>query len=298
MRIPSHRSNMRVLVLGATGLLGTRLVPVLSSRWPTVTHARSGGAARAVDLTDCAATSALLDAVQPSVIVNLAALTSVDACEDNPQHAYLANVKTVENVVEWIDRRGRGCHLLHISTDQVYDGPGPHAEDEVTIVNTYGFSKYAAELAALRVQATVLRTNFFGRSNREGRESLSDWLIRSLREETPIQVFEDVMFSPLGLGTLVKMIVCIADEKPLGVFNLGAADGMSKADFAFAFAETMGIAEHRMIRAKLCGSGVLRAKRPTDMRMDSSRIEHALKVRMPELLQEIESTVLEYRNVR
>lgn len=297
MTIPNDRSNVRVLVLGATGLLGTRLVPALSSRWPTVTHARSGGAAQTVDLTDCAATSALLEAVQPSLVVNLAALTSVDACEDNPQHAYLVNVKAVENVVAWIERRGRGCHLLHVSTDQVYDGPGPHAENEVTIVNTYGFSKYAAELAALRVQATVLRTNFFGRSNREGRESLSDWLIRSLREGSPIQVFDDVMFSPLGLGTLVEMIVRIADEKPLGVFNLGAADGMSKADFAFAFAETMGIAVHRMTRIKSGDSGLLRAKRPTDMRMDSSRIEHALKVRLPGLLQEIKSTVLEYRDV-
>ena len=285
-----------VLVLGATGLLGARLVPVFSAHWTTVTHARSGGADRIADLADREATANMLSTLRPGLIVNLAALTNVDACEDDPQKAYLGNVKVVENIAAWMESTNTRCHLLHISTDQVYDGKGPHVEEDVTLVNTYGFSKYAGELAALRVGATVLRTNFFGRSTKPGRESLSDWLARSLRARTPIQVFDDVLFSPLGLNTLVDMIARAAQAAPPGVFNLGATDGMSKADFAFAFAAALGIERPAMQRATSFASKLLRARRPTDMRMDSRRFEQLLGVRMPSLRQEIESTALEYRN--
>ncbi len=297
MNAPRPGPDAPVLVLGATGLLGTRLVPAMAARWDTVTHARSGGALRTADLADPAATARMLDEVRPGLVVNLAALTSVDLCEYEPQKAYLANVKAVENVAAWMGSRDTGCHLIHISTDQVYDGPGPHAEDGVTLVNIYGFSKYAGELAALRAGATVLRTNFFGRSARPGRESFSDWLARSLRAGTPIQVFDDVLFSPLGLETLVSVILRVAAARPPGVFNLGTADGLSKADFAFAFAAALGIARPTMARAASAGSGLLRAKRPSDMRMDSRRIERVLGIRLPSLREEIESTAKEYRDV-
>ena len=284
------------LVLGATGLLGTRLVPALAAECETVTHARSVGANYSADLADSHVTAQMLDAVRPSLIINLAALADVDLCQEQPQQAYLANVKSIENVVAWMQARDAQCHLLHISTDQVYDGPGPHVENNVTIVNTYGLSKYAGELAALSVGATVLRTNFFGRSARPGRESLSDWLSRCLLAGAPISVFDDVLFSPLSLGTLVHMILRTARIQPRGVFNLGAADGMSKADFAFAFAAALGVHQPAMKRTSSRVFRPLSAVRPLDMRMNSRRIEVALGVRMPRLQQEIESTAIEYRD--
>ncbi len=129
----------------------------------------------------------MLDACVPDVIINLAALTNVDTCEAKPQQAYLLNVKVVENLVDWIRLRGlsdrAGCHLVHVSSDQVYDVTetevGPHTEDSVTVANIYAFSKIASELAALQAYACVLRTNFFGKSAREGRASFSDWLAKS-----------------------------------------------------------------------------------------------------------------------
>lgn len=284
------------LVLGATGLLGTRLVPALAAECETVTHARSVGANYSADLADSHVTAQMLDAVRPSLIINLAALTDVDLCQEQPQQAYLANVRSIENVVAWMRARDAQCHLLHISTDQVYDGLGPHTENNVTIVNTYGLSKYAGELTALSVGATVLRTNFFGRSARPGRESLSDWLSRCLLSGTPISVFDDVLFSPLSLGTLVHMILRTARIRPRGVFNLGAADGMSKADFAFAFAAALGVHQPAMKRTSSRVFRPLSAVRPLDMRMNSRRIEVALGVRMPRLQQEIESTAIEYRD--
>src|SRR5262249_39616332 len=135
------------------------------------------------DLTDAREVSAALDPVSPEVIVNLAALTDVDECERAPDAAYRANTRIVMNLVRWIDGQpGQPCHLVQVSTDQVYDGAGPHREDDVSLTNYYAFSKYSGELAAALVESTVLRTNFFGRSGRAGRSSISDWLYSSLTD--------------------------------------------------------------------------------------------------------------------
>src|SRR5256885_13003403 len=79
----------------------------------------------------------------PDVVVNLAGLTDVDECERKPQLAYLTNVRIVENLGQWIRDGGNKSYLVQVSTDQVYDGPGPHKEHDVTLGNYYGFSKYA-----------------------------------------------------------------------------------------------------------------------------------------------------------
>ena len=191
---------MKVLVTGAHGLLGSTLVPYLCSRgYEVVSCFRTGGDVGA-DLTDAAQVSAVLGQVAPDGIVNLAAKTSVDECERRPQLAYLTKVRIVENLAKWMRESGGSCHMIQISTDQVYDGAGPHEEGDITLTNYYGFSKYAGELAVATVSSTVLRTNFFGLSHCEKRQSLTDWIFRSLSrtDGESIQVFDDVIFSPLS----------------------------------------------------------------------------------------------------
>lgn len=287
----------QVLVLGATGLLGTRLVPALAARNAVQTHSRHGGGSQHFsELSDAVQARDLLDRVQPSVIVNLAALTNVDVCQAQPQLAFLANVKLVENIAAWMQSASQPCHLVHISTDHVYDGAGPHTESDERIVNFYALSKYAGEVAARTVPSTVLRTNFFGRSDQPGRASLTDWLAQSLRADTPIDVFDDVMFSPLNLQTLVDLICTVVARRPVGLFNLGASQGMSKADFAFSFASALGFAGSNMTRLPVARSPTPRVPRPTDMRMDCSRIEQALAIRLPDLSSQIAGVAMEYSN--
>ncbi len=280
---------MRILVFGGSGLLGSSLVPYLRlCGHEVLSVARVGEGGVRVDLTKSSQVNTLLDKTMPEVIVNLAALTNVDECERNPQRAYMTNVRIVENLSKWMQGKGNACHLIQISTDQVYDGVGSHAEDDITLSNIYGFSKYAGELVAASVSSTIVRTNFFGPSQCPSRSSLSDWLAQSLKQGESITVFDDVRFTPLSLCRLVELLEQLIVRKQQGVFNLGSREGMSKADFAFILAEVLGLSNKNMTRGT-SDKIRLTAYRPKDMCMDSSYFEKIFDVRLPTLLEEIKS---------
>jgi dTDP-4-dehydrorhamnose reductase len=284
---------MKLLVLGASGMLGASLVPALGAREHMVTpHGRRGPGLKTADLGDAAQARELLLEVRPEAAINLVGLTDVDLCESQPQLAWLANVRTAENIAAAC--KEVDCHFVHISTDQVYDGEPPRTEDQACPGNYYGITKYAGELAALSVGATVLRTNFFGASRHATRRSLTDWLHAALTEGRPIQVFEDVRFSPLSMATLCGMVERLVHLRPAGLFNLGSREGLSKADFAFAFARAMGLSQRCMTRASVQQTA-LKAWRPKDMRMDSTKIERILAQAMPRLEDEIELAAKDYR---
>ncbi len=286
---------MKILVLGSAGLLGSTLSPFLGSRgYEVKTHSRSEGAQYQADFSDPKEAKKLLEKIRPDVIVNLVGLTDVDLCEAQPNQAYLLNVRTVENIINWIKQEKKSCFMVHISTDQVYDGAKLNTEKLVTLTNYYAFSKYAGELVAATVPSTILRTNFFGRSHCAKRASLTDWLFRSLSNNDSIQVFDDVLFSPLGMSTLAEMIELSIRNKPIGVFNLGSHDGMSKADFAFAFADELDLLTRVMKRTTTDQSTFLKTYRPKDMRMNSVKFENALGVKLPNLRDEIKRVAKEY----
>jgi len=284
-----------VLVTGATGLLGGELVPLLKRCGHNVTRlGRTLAADFNPDLSNYEETARALDQARPEVIINLMALTNVDRCETHPHEAYLQNVKPVENLRAWMLAADQPCHLIQISSDQVYDGMGPHSEVELTIRNQYAMSKLAAELAAEAVPSTALRTNFVGRSLREGRKSFTDWLYGALRGGEAINVFDDVMFSPLRSHTLCSCIERVISDQPLGVFNLGSHDGMSKADFAFAFAAAIGAPTTNLVRNNVSTAPNLVARRPNDMRMQCEKFETRMSLKLPRLIDEIHLLAHDY----
>jgi dTDP-4-dehydrorhamnose reductase len=277
----------RVLVPGGNGMLGSVLVPGLRERGHEVlVLGRSAPPPLAVDLTDGVATHAALQAISPDVIVNLAALTNVDACEQDPGRAFDANARSVQNLAAWVSARRSAAHLVQVSTDQVYDGQGPHREAGVRPINYYAYSKALGEAFATQCGATILRTNMFGRSRCAQRKSLSDWLVERLRSSTPTPVFTDVLFSPLSFETVSRVLCDFVESRIAGTYNLGSRAGMSKADFAFRLAETLGLSTDPLVRG-VSASVALVARRPADMRMDCGLIESRLGVPMPELQAEI-----------
>jgi len=280
--------NDKILVLGSTGLLGSTLVPYLEwCGYRLERHGRSVTTKHNADMSDEVASFKMLNLIKPDVIINLIGLTDVDACEVNPNFAYLGNVRVIENITSWIKKNKSKCHLIQISTDQVYDGQGPHQEKPVTLTNYYAFSKYAGELVATSVQSTILRTNFFGLSHCVKRQSLTDWLYRALSNNDHIHVFDDVLFNPLSMKTLSEMINVVLQSRIVGTYNLGSRGGMSKADFAYSFANALGLQAQNVDRTTTGQVTFLKTYRPKDMRMDCTKFESTFCLTLPSLLDQI-----------
>ncbi len=243
-------------------------------------------------MTDRRQARACFEAARPDVVINLIAFTDVDGCERDPRKAWRLNVLAAQVVADACS--GSGAHVIHLSTDQVYDGPGPHAEESAAPGNCYSITKYAGELAVACAGATALRTNFVGRFVNPKRQGLTDWLYTSLRDDREIPVFEDVLFSPLSIKSLCHYIERILHLRVAGTFNIGSHGGMSKADFAFAFADALGLPA-RCLRRSSIESVPLYAWRPRDMRLDNSRIEAIFGDTMPALADEIILAAEDYR---
>lgn len=285
-----------IFVIGGDGLFGCTLVPVLKFNKRNVkTVSRTNQASDYnVDFSDPVCVNEFLDEHKPATIINLAGLTDVDFCEASPNMSFRANVKVVENIAHWIKDSQSGCHLIHISTDHVYDGHGSHKENDVTITNYYAFSKFAGELAAQLVPSTIYRTNFFGKSFCPKRRSLSDWLFTSLTSGDSIQVFDDVLFNPLSMDTLSEFILQSIDKKPIGLYNLGSRDGFSKADFAYSFSKVLGLDSKNMRRTTTDKVNFLKIYRPKIMLMDCSKFETDFKIVLPTLEEEIIKVARKY----
>ncbi len=290
----------RVIVFGASGLLGSSLVPILKDLgYEVFTQGRFGTVDLCLDSLDSKSIAVILIKYRPMFVINLIAATNVDLCEVQPDIAWQGNVEAVSAIVDGIvvcgDKSGIRPHLVHISTDQVYDGSGHHTEEKIHPINVYGLTKYTGELLASSIGATILRTNFFGRSRCLGRQSFSDWLVNNFLEKNPITLFDDVRFSALHLNTLCKIIAQCMLHRPIGAFNAGCRDAITKADFALKLAKELGISVEN-VRVGLSTDFVFKARRPLNMSLQVSRLERALNIELPTILNEIEQTAEEYLN--
>ena len=145
---------MRILITGSNGLLGSKLLSLLANEPEIELHATSRGRNRnpkgnyeyhKVDLEEEGALHNLFEQEHPDVVIHAAAMTNVDACEQNPEECQIQNVLVTEFVVRACEHFN--CFLVHISTDFIFDGTdGPYAEEAIpNPVSEYGRSKWAAE---------------------------------------------------------------------------------------------------------------------------------------------------------
>ena len=157
------------------------LAPHLSSAGHNVIrHSRSHGYDIRFNPSDHLAWEACISQLRPDTIVNLVAATNVDQCERNPQAAFDANVGPLLALKRAKSSLGEFPHIVHISTDQVFDGPGPPAEEYVRPCNVYGLSKLSAELV-IAITQPLFFEQFFGLSYAKDRISFTDWIIKSIK---------------------------------------------------------------------------------------------------------------------
>jgi dTDP-4-dehydrorhamnose reductase len=132
---------MRVLITGAEGMLAKSLIKLLNDA-----HEVTGADKGALNITDKSGIESALSSMRPEVVINSAAFTKVDDCEEKKELAYAVNAEGPKNLAAAC--RDRGVKLIHISTDYVFDGEKrePYLEgDRVNPINEYGRTKLKGE---------------------------------------------------------------------------------------------------------------------------------------------------------
>jgi len=284
----------RILMIGASGMLGSSLAPYLKLAGHTVfRQSRSHGFDIRLNILSCSDWQDQLVGLEPDVVVNLAAATNVDRCETDPHWACQANVEPLLAFVSAAHLCGVKPHIVHISTDQVYDGPGLHFEDKVDPANFYGLTKLCAELSVKNYPSTILRTNFFGMSNSSSRVSFSDWIVQSLKAQKQINLFKDVLFSPVHISSLCNVIKMAIDLRPHGIYNVGSTEGVSKAQFGLQLANFLGLSTEG-INLRPISEISPKGRRPLDMRMSTIKLDKCFGISSPRMDTEIQKAALEY----
>ena len=148
---------MKTVITGAGGQLGRALQDGLASHEiVALDHA-------ALDITNRDAVRAAIFTAGPDVVIHPAAWTDTVGCERDPERAILVNAEGARNVAE--AARDAGAAMLHISTNEVFDGEKrtPYAEDDrTTAINAYGRSKLAGEEAVAKKAAKKSPIGFLG----------------------------------------------------------------------------------------------------------------------------------------
>jgi len=284
----------KVLVLGGYGLLGCSLCRVLSEFGHVVyRQGRAASAQVQCELTEQSQLVKVIEDTNAEIVINLVANADVDQCEEIPNLAFAANMKVVESLVNAVHQVGLMVHIIHISSDMVYDGVGPHYENHVSPINVYALTKLAGEYLCSHSSSTVLRTNFIGRSRSKKKVGLTDWIVNSLRNNKKITVFDDVLFSPLHIDMLCKVINLVIEQRCVGVFNLGCFDGGSKARLALGLAKFLGYDQKLLDIGSVKNVG-MQARRPVDMRMNTKRFEAAFGFIAPSFESQIYLSAKDY----
>ncbi len=222
---------MRILVTGSNGLLGQKLTSLLSSapEIELIVTARERlafpllhGEFYPLDITNSENTERVIVKIKPDVVINTAAMTQVDQCETEQEACWKNNVLAVDNVVRACEKAG--SHLIHISTDFIFDGThGPLDESAIpNPISFYGKSKLAGEEIVKKssLDWTILRTVLvFGVTKDMSRTNIVLWVKKSLEEGKVINVVNDQWRTPTLAEDLAMGCYLAARQKAKGIYK-------------------------------------------------------------------------------
>jgi len=222
-----------ILVVGAKGMLGSDLLALLGERGRGVDLPE-------IDITDILSVQRVLTTLKPTVVVNCAAYTDVDGCEDNSDTAMQVNAEGVAFLA--MISREIGAKLVQVSTDYVFDGSkgSPYREDDLPRpLNVYGESKLAGELNVdVNPDNLVVRTQWlYGLQGKNFVETM----LRLAQEKDCLSVVDDQLGAPTWTVDLAKGIIALIDADCRGTYHVANSGSTSWHDFAKAIFSEAGL---------------------------------------------------------
>jgi len=232
--------KMKILITGSNGLLGQKLLHKLrvdnsmeliaTSKGENRVSEKSGYNYFDLDITDETAVAQIIAEQKPDVVINTAAMTNVDLCEEKKSECDDLNVNAVQYLADACEKIE--AHLIYISTDFIFDGEdGPYKEDdEPNPLSYYGLSKLKSEqiLQAHCVKWTILRTIIvFGVGENLSKGNIVLWAKGALEKGDPLNIIDDQFRAPTLAEDLADACILAANKKAYGIFNASGKDIMS-----------------------------------------------------------------------
>lgn len=287
---------MRILVTGASGLLGLNLSLMAMRRghevvgWSNTRGIRHAPfQVQMHDLYDLDSIAKAVDAAEPDLIINCAAVANLETAEASPDLAYRINAQAAAEIARVAAEIE--IPLVHISTDAVFDGvKGDYSEeDEPHPINVYASSKLAGEQAVAEANplAIIARVNFYGWSL-SGTRSLAEFFYNHLRDENPMNGFTDVLFCPLYVEHLADTLLEMVENGLGGLYHVVSREKISKYDFGLAIARKFGFDE-TLIAPVSVKDGGLQAVRSLNLTLRTHKLEAALGRQMPDQAQALDA---------
>lgn len=227
---------MKILITGSGGQLGLELASLLPER----DHEVTALSRRELDIVDPGSVSDALEEYVPDLVVNAAAYTNVDGCETETETAYAVNALGPRNLAQGCERRG--CELLHVSTNYVFDGENdrPYEPfDPPNPMSAYGRSKLAGEeyVRDLSSRWYVVRSaGVYGRGHNFVRT-----MLRVGGERDALKVKDDEFISPTYAWDLAEGIAEIVEGGLYGMHHVTNAGSCSWYEFARKIFELAGV---------------------------------------------------------
>ncbi|WP_270088289.1 SDR family oxidoreductase [Sphingobacterium sp. SYP-B4668] len=242
--------NTTVLITGANGFLGQKLVDLISRDRRYKVIATSKGVNRnpnqenykfkQLDILNQKEVEHLLTEIQPDVIIHTAALTNVESCEQQPELCQRMNVDSVTQLGTYAYKHG--TYIIHLSTDFVFDGAnGPYNEEaETNPLSAYGISKLASEQALLATDCNcaILRTILvYGIIADPLRSNLVLWAKEKLSAGESIKVVNDQYRMPTFVDDLAEACLLAIEKRATGLFHISGKEMMSIVQAVYAVAD-------------------------------------------------------------
>ena len=287
--------RQRVLITGGSGLLGFNWALAMRDHYEITLglHSRkislAGIHAKKINLESVDKLVKKFEELDCQVVIHAAGLANVEQCELEPEIAQYINVTLASNVSQACAKLG--IQLVHISTDQLFPGTEPMVSEEypATPLNIYGKTKAEAEFRICEIdpKALVIRTNFYGWGT-SYRNSFSDVIIKALRSQKQISLFQDVFYTPILIETAAKVIHELIDLKASGIFNVVGDDRISKYEFGLIIAEKFKLNSGKIIPGLLSKQSKL-TRRPFDMSLCNDKLTKLLDRSLGNVQEQIET---------
>jgi dTDP-4-dehydrorhamnose reductase len=229
---------MRILVTGAAGRLGGRLVEVLSA-----SHDVVGADVAEFDITNFDAARAFVHDTKAQLVIHPAAWTDVDGCARDPEQAIRVNGFGAQNLA--VAAAERSADFLYVSSNEVFSGQTsrPYREyDPTAPINPYGYSKWVGEQAIQRVnpQHYVVRTAWLFA---HGGKNFLQTIIGAAKAGKPLRVVVNEVANPTYNDDLADAIAQLIETGRFGIYHFVNQGACSRYDFARYVLDRAGYAD-------------------------------------------------------